>query len=262
MAIERTDEWLKKNFHRPLIMCEKLLPYFETNNPRDIYEYLLSFGMYRPSWSTERIFQALVESKTWDRVAIIFKKYQDKWQGPEVPVYIFPKQPVRSRSISGVNKSGVSFKDKLFLFLTDIDDEKELEAVFVHEYHHICRMNKQKKHIDEYTLLDSIILEGLAEHAVKVHCGEQYVANWCDYYSKDEMKEFWGKFIKPNLSVKKHDRIHNELLFGHRKYPPLLGYAIGYELVKQSDENRQIPTKNTFILPSEYFVNKKIFETP
>ncbi|MDF1512080.1 DUF2268 domain-containing putative Zn-dependent protease, partial [Robertmurraya sp. DFI.2.37] len=38
-------------------------------------------------------------------------------------------------------------KRKCFLFLTPLEDLMELEALFVHEYHHVCRMNKQKKEI-------------------------------------------------------------------------------------------------------------------
>ncbi len=66
----------------------------------------------------------------------------------------------------------------MFLFLTPLEDEKELEALIIHEYHHVCRMNKITKPIQEYTLLDSMVMEGLAEYTVENYCGKNYNAKW------------------------------------------------------------------------------------
>ena len=76
------------------------------------------------------------------------------------------------------HKAGVSFKNKMFLFLTPLQDEKELEALIVHEYHHVCRLNKLVKPLDEYTLIDSIVMEGFAEYVVTKYCGKEYNAKW------------------------------------------------------------------------------------
>ena len=54
----------------------------------------------------------------------------------------------------------------MFLFLTPSLAEKELEALIVHEYHHICRLKILAKPYHEFTLLDSILMEGFAEYAV------------------------------------------------------------------------------------------------
>ena len=156
-------------------------------------------------------------------------------------------------------RSGVSFKDKLFLFLTPIEDEKELEALFVHEYHHVCRMNSQKKDPQDYTLLDSIILEGLAEHAVTRNCGEKYASDWSRRYTKDELSKYWKKDLSENLSIKRDHRFHDQILFGLGRRPGLLGYAIGYEIVKQYEQRKNFSDKTSFIIPSKEFTKLEIF---
>lgn len=88
------------------------------------------------------------------------------------------------------DKNGYSFEDKMFLFLPANISDEELEALFVHEYHHICRLKKTGKRVLEHTLLDSIIMEGLAEHAVLDYCGKQYLLRWNSLYSTEALEKF------------------------------------------------------------------------
>jgi uncharacterized protein YjaZ len=215
--------------------------------------------MYKPDRSSRNTFREFKEKETWRLAEKIYLKYKHKWAGPEIDVYIFPAAAggVFSRKNG---KSGVSFKNMLFLFLTPDVDEKELEALFVHEYHHSCRINRQKKSLEEYTLLDSIILEGLAEHSVEINVGKEYRGKWCTQYSKEEIVHFWRKILKDQLKVKKEDRLHQKLLYGEKPYPQLLGYAAGYEIIKEFREKKSFSTKLSFIAPSEYFVKQTIFK--
>lgn len=258
-GVIRTDAWLEKNFSEPLEICENLLEAFNDNNPRKIYEYLLNYGMYNPDRSSRHIFQKLKEKNAWGLAEKIFLKYKNKWAGPDIAVYIFPAAGgglfTRSKG-----KSGVSFKNMLFLFLPADINEKELEALFIHEYHHSCRMNSQKKSLEDYTLLDDIIMEGLAEHAVEMHCGKQYRGKWCTLYSKEEIMGFWEKILKKHLTVKKAERIHHKLLYGEKPYPSLLGYAAGYEIISQYREKKSFSTKLSFIMPAESFVKPTLFK--
>ncbi|WP_026582733.1 DUF2268 domain-containing protein [Bacillus sp. J33] len=214
--------------------------------------------MYRPDRSSRNIFRELEEKNVWHLAEKIYHKYKVKWRGPEIDIYIFPAASggLFSRNIG---KSGVSFKKMLFLFLPPNIDEKELEALFVHEYHHSSRINRQKKNLEDYTLLDSIILEGLAEHAVELHCGKKYRGKWCTLYSREEIEQFWKKILKNHLNATKEERIHQKLLYGEKPYPHLLGYAAGYEIIKVYKEIKSYSTKTSFTAPSEYFVNQTIF---
>jgi len=249
----KTDHWLETDFQRPLEICERMRDSFGGDSPKKIYQYLLDFGMYRPNRHTLQSFNELKEKKTWDCLDKIFLKYKKKWQGPDVPVYLFPKNTggIFSTRTQDSRKSGVSFEDKVFLFISPLEDEKELEALFVHEYHHVCRLNKLKKKVKDYTLLDSVILEGLAENAVLEMLGENYLAKWCTQYSTKELSKIWNQDFKENLHCKKTDRMHDDLLFGLKKYPPLIGYAIGYRIVSLYKEKNILSTIDSFTLTSE-----------
>ncbi|WP_053436802.1 DUF2268 domain-containing protein [Sporosarcina globispora] len=219
----------------------------------------MDFGMYKPDRFSRNTFNELKEKEAWDIVEKIYLKYREKWAGPSIDVYIFPSAAggLFSRP---PGKSGVSFEKMLFLFLPFHIDKDEIEALFVHEYHHTCRINSQKKNLEEFTLLDSIILEGLAEHAVEIHCGKKYRGTWCSRYSKEEIRNFWNKLIKEHLKLKKNERLHQRLLFGEKPYPPLLGYAAGYEIVRDFREKKSYSTKLSFSEPSEYFVDQTLYK--
>lgn len=252
----KTDVWLENDFNQPLEICERLRDSFGGDSPERIYQYLSNFGMYHPNKRTFGEFKELKEWKAWDRLEKLFLKYKKMWKGPDVPVYLFPKKSDGSFLAvrQEIPKSGVSFEDKVFLFLSPLEDEKELEALFVHEYHHVCRMNKQKKRVKDYTLLDSVILEGLAEHAVVEMVGEKYLAKWCKQYSSEEISQVWSRYMKDHLASTKTTRIHDDLLFGRKKYPPLIGYAVGYELVSRYKKENRLTIADSFILASEKII--------
>ncbi|WP_251552477.1 DUF2268 domain-containing protein [Neobacillus muris] len=256
MGIIRTDQWLKENLERPLKICEKLKTYFNGQNPNDIYQQLLHFGMYRPSWKSRVNLNSMMDYKAWDRVERMFTKYKQKWSGPDIPVFLFPLNQRGGLFARKEDKSkgGVSFPDKMFLFLSEYQDEKEIEALLVHEYHHVCRLQRTNKNHEDYTLLDSIIIEGLAEYAVLKHCGEQYLADWCHMYTEAELEAFWDRYLKPKLNKRKNERVHDELLFGGRNVPPLLGYAAGYHLVQNFYKNESYLVKQSFRTPSSKYL--------
>ncbi|MBT2689039.1 hypothetical protein J7I93_12670 [Bacillus sp. ISL-47] len=215
--------------------------------------------MYKPDRNSQNTFRELREKDAWRLVEKIYLKYKHKWAGPDIDVYIFPAAAggLFSRK---AGKSGVSFKNMLFLFLTPDLDEKELEALFVHEYHHSCRINSQRKSLEEYTLLDSIILEGLAEHSVEMYVGKEYRGKWCTLYSNEEIRHLWEKVLKDHLKMRKEERLHQKLLYGESPYPELLGYAVGYEIIREYREKKSFSTKLSFIAPSEYFVKPTLFK--
>lgn len=255
MGIVDTAQWLKENFAHPLVLCEQLEAYFPKADSEEIYRYLMEFGMYRPNRDAWRAYETLKEDNIWKRAEEMFKRYRKKWKGPDVPIFIFPveqggglfRRPQKT-------KSGVSFPDKLFLFLSPLDDPKEMEALFVHEYHHVCRMQKLNKRAEHYTLFDSIIIEGLAEYAVLKNCGEKYLAHWCHLYSEKQLGIFWEKHIKPNLNSTKDEKIHDDLLYGQGRIPSLLGYASGFSLVKEYYKHHTYNIQITFSIPAKEFV--------
>ncbi|WP_040204531.1 DUF2268 domain-containing protein [Neobacillus jeddahensis] len=255
MGVIRTDRWLDEEFDKPIKICEKLRPYFKGQSANEIYHELLNFGMYRPSRSSRKNVQMMLEKKVWEQVDRLYSKYKSKWNGPDIPIFLFPVAQTGDFFMrEKKSKAGVSYPDKMFLFLSYYEDPKEMEALLVHEYHHVCRMNRLAKKIDDYTLLDSIIIEGLAEYAVLKNCGRTYLANWCTLYSEDEISTFWTRFLKTQLDTKKSEREHDELLFGGGSVPKLLGYAVGYHLIRKFYENHQYSTRLSFTKPASSYI--------
>ncbi|MFE8696364.1 DUF2268 domain-containing protein [Cytobacillus sp. FJAT-53684] len=255
MGVVRTDKWLDEEFEKPMRICQKFMESFLEDNPDKIYNYLRTFGMYKPNRKTFANYQQMKELNIWDCAEKIFDKYKKQWRGPDIPVYIFPIASSNGLFTKQENrKSGVAFKDKLFLFISPFEDEQELEALFVHEYHHICRLKKQNKRLEEATLLDSIILEGLAEYAVETCCGKKYRADWCNYYTRKEIKNYWEKYIQKDIDVNKNQRLHDEILFGYKGYPKMIGYAAGYEIVSMFNNKREITIRDSFSLDSKRFL--------
>ncbi len=260
MGIIRTDQWMQKEFNRPIEICERLIPFFNGQKAGAIYNQLLNFGMFKPSLASWETFENMLEENKWDKTNDIYHYFQRKWSGPDIPIFLFPIQQSGGffrRKERG--KSGVSFSDKLFLFLSQDIDQAELEALFVHEYHHVCRLNKLKGNIEDYTLLDSMIIEGLAEYAVLRHCGKKYLAEWCSLYSEDEMKYIWNKYLKDNLMIRKKNKRHDDLLYGNGRFPKLAGYAAGFWIVRNYYQKNPFLVKRSFSLPAKKFIDDAIF---
>ena len=257
IGVVETDKWLDNDFQTPLEICQRLSSSFGNDHAENIYKYLLDFGMYRPNRQTLTYLNELKRLNSWDVIEKLFSKYRKKWDGPDIPLYLLPMKSGGVFDKVKNNKSGVSFIDKMFLFITPLHDEKEIEALFIHEYHHVCRLNQQKEKLANYTLLDSMILEGLAENAVAECCGDEYQAKWCTYYSSKEISQSWNRLIKSKLTSKKSSSIHDKILFGGHLYPPLLGYAVGYEIIQLYKHKQSLSLYDSFHLPSDRF--KSVF---
>ncbi|NMD70797.1 DUF2268 domain-containing protein [Bacillus sp. DNRA2] len=272
MGVIETNTWLDEDFDDPLEICTKVLEWKNRSEkysklvktrrteairePRGFYRYLQNFGMYRPTRLSKESFEELKQKRVWSMVEQLYEHYRHKWIGQDIPIFIFPfgeKQGLFGRS-SYKNKSGLSFHDKLFLFLTPKLTKQDIEALFVHEYHHVCRMNTIDKRIEDYNLLDSIILEGVAEVAVEAECGSNYLAPWCTRYTEKQLTELWKKYVADHLSVKKMESLHDQILFGERGFPTMLGYAAGYLLAKKYYHDRPFSIGDTFTVKSHKFL--------
>ena len=113
-------------------------------------------------------------------------------------------------------KSGLAYADKLFLFISPQNTATEIRAILTHEYNHVCRLNKFPKREEDCTLLDTIILEGLAEMAVAERFGKDFTSSWTSLYSDRQLARFWKEFVYPNRNQVKESDIHEEVLYGLR----------------------------------------------
>lgn len=252
MVVVRTDKWLLDSYSNPVKICEHLEKYFDDASSEEIYRYLTLHGMYRPYRNGAEIVSKLSNKNIWKIVDKEFKHLQKIWKGPDIPVFIFPSENRNRRMKQDFNgKSGVSFKDKLFLFLSEENDVKEIQALLTHEYNHTCRLTKYHKKEKDYTLLDSIILEGLAENAVRERLGEGPVAAWTSYYSDEELEKFWNTLFLPKIDIKKNHHKYHDLLYGLRFYPKMVGYAVGHYLVRKFIETSGLSVQELMNLETE-----------
>jgi uncharacterized protein YjaZ len=233
MSVIETDKWLLEAYDQPVEICENLRGLFDGVCASEIYDYLLQYGMYYPLTNGKNRILKLQNNDVWGIVQNEAKLLQNMWEGPNFPIYIFPSDTSnQTLNIEFNGKSGLSFKDKLFLFISEENSEAEIRSLLTHEYNHVCRLNFYPKHEDDYTLFDTIILEGLAENAVRERFGEEYLASWVSMYTDKEMNNMWKTLLSPNRTILKTDSKHHELLYGSSIYPKMAGYSVGYFLVK------------------------------
>lgn len=245
MSVIRTDKWLIELYNNPIKICEKMKKYFDDALASEIYQYLIQHGMYRPYHNGIEQVKKLLKNEVWEIVQDENQRLQKLWDGPAIPVFIFPsdKNNIKiKRDFNG--KSGLAFKDKLFLFISGDNVEKEIRALFTHEYNHVCRLSKMSKKENEYNLLDTIIIEGLAENAVCERYGKEFLAKWTSYYSNKELEKIWNNLILPNKHILKSDRKHEDILYGLRFYPVMAGYCVGYNLVKKFADDNKLASKD------------------
>lgn len=253
MGVIRTDKWLQDSYHQPIEICEKLKEHFNGALAYEIYDHLTQHGMYQPFKNGHEVVYQLQNNKVWEIVQEEKQRLQKGWEGPNIPIFIFPSDKYNRKLKQDYNgKSGLAFKDKLFLFLSEDNTEKELRALITHEYNHVCRLSKFQKREEDYVLLDSIILEGLAENAVRERLGEEFLASWTSYYSSEELKKMWKSLVLPNRNIPKNDHKHQSLFYGLRSYPKMVGYCVGYYLVKNYIEATNKKGKDLLTIQTEH----------
>ncbi|WP_010530324.1 DUF2268 domain-containing protein [Lentibacillus jeotgali] len=259
MSVIRTDKWLLDTYHKPLELCEKFKSQFDKGvSAADIHQHLTMHGMYRePRKNGNELIEGLQKNHIWQIVQREAKNLKKEWDGPDIPVFILPADTNNRKLNQEQNgKSGLSFPDKLFLFVSETNTEKEIRALLTHEYNHICRLSKYSKKEAEYTLLDTVILEGLAENAVRERFGVRYTANWLSYYSDRQLQRICMNLILPNRNIPKSGRKHLQILYGLGPYPKMAGYCAGYHLVKNYMNKEDLTSQDLLPVKSETIIEK------
>ncbi|WP_255436176.1 DUF2268 domain-containing putative Zn-dependent protease [Pseudalkalibacillus hwajinpoensis] len=78
-----------------------------------------------------------------------------------------------------------------FAILPEENVRSTIKSVVTHEYHHHWRISALGLKEDGETLLDRMVLEGLAEHFVKTRLGHQYLGPYKDALSETQAKTIW-----------------------------------------------------------------------
>lgn len=248
MGIVETYKWLEKAESPKDIEAKILKQIHSTDN--GFLEKLYQHGLTKFNRFSSAIFNNMKEKKVWEQTELYLKKYMKLWGGPDVPVFLFP---ARGSLFAVSRKSGVAFQKSLFLFVPTEITVKELEVIFIHEYHHVCRLHYMKNN-HESTLLDTVVMEGLAEKAVEEYCGKNYVAPWTTGILEKDLEQLISKVYKPNFQTKKEDPRHDLFIYGSNGIPKMAGYAVGYYIVNRYVKEKNQKTIQMLTLPSTTFL--------
>lgn len=142
-----------------------------------------------------------------------------------------------------------------FAVLPDTRVRDTLKSVITHEYHHHWRIHALAMTEKNQTLLDRLILEGLAEHFVKIRLGDSYLGPYKDALTEKQARVLWESTFKLNLN--KTGEKTDSYMFGstEENIPFWAGYAIGYYLVQWYLEKNQGSTIGDMTaLPSNNFL--------
>lgn len=258
MGIIRTDDWMNESFYNVQFIEEKILDTVQSRE-QFLINSLYKNGLYRPNLKTKSTFNQMKEGKLWEKLNIYYKKYKRLWKGPDVPVFLFPIGTESFRIFRKENKkkSGIAFLDKLFLFVSGDTSDRELEALFVHEYHHTARLAKISENMS-YTLGNTIVMEGLAEMAVEEYCGRGYLAPWIAERNPEDLQKLLKDKFDSKFNVKRSEKLHDQLLFGYRSIPKMAGYAVGYKLVKDYANDNDCKTIDLIDLSADEILKQHI----
>ncbi|MGO4889343.1 DUF2268 domain-containing protein [Anaerobacillus sp. MEB173] len=212
-----------------------LLTYFPQRSPAEVHHYLLDSGLFQPDGveSVNQWYEKMKHEKIYQNVKKRYIELKKQWEGPSVNIIILPieqRNEMMMKSLGG--KMGLGFQDKVILFLSRDISKREVGVLLTHEYNHACRLSFLNKSSHTLTLLDSILIEGLAENAVEQKYGKQFLGPWVELYSKKEALDYWRKIFLPFLSMRGKEK-HHQYLYGSNKsdLPKWIGYSIGYHIV-------------------------------
>lgn len=245
------------------VLCSPIKEHFLSNNLEEIHINLLNQGLFNPFEvkEIERMLEGLEKKNSWQVVQDEFERLFALWKGVDIPIYIYPLTKEKPASDIEVKKNGVTYEHCLFLFISADLEENELKALVAHEYHHACRLAFLNKRSEEIELLDSLILEGMAEYAVEILYGEDFLSPWTKGYSIDTLKEQWEMNYKPYLHLA-GVQYHFPYLYGSEQFgiPEWTGYCLGYQLIKSFMNHHQSCNLSSLLyLPSRQILEDTIF---
>lgn len=142
-----------------------------------------------------------------------------------------------------------------FAVLPDENVRTTLKSVVTHEYHHHWRINGLKIIEEDQTLLDRMVLEGSAEHFVRIKLGDKYLGPFKDSLTENQAKALWKSTYKQHID--EVGQKTDPYMFGNDEegLPFWGGYSIGYYLVKwYLERNEDTSIEDLTLLPANKFI--------
>lgn len=152
-------------------------------------------------------------------------------------IFVFPWFPGKDdegfEGVMGITPYFSTFH--LFISINDFSKTSLVETI-AHELNHTIFFYYHSKNLGKYTLLDNLIIEGLAENFREEVTGGKS-APWSRALTKKEALRTFDSIR--SLLRSKSPRIRNDVLFGSKHYKRWAGYSIGYWLIKEFRKKHQ-----------------------
>ncbi len=152
---------------------------------------------------------------------------------PNYPIYVFvfpwfPEKDDRN-AFGGIDAVAVH-ENVMHLFVSlDLFTKSSLVETVAHEYNHLIFYAFQNS--KKYTLLEHMIMEGLAENFREETIGGA-PAPWSISLSKLQAHKIFRSLTLEGLLQSKNAKLHKNVLFGNSQFPLWTGYSVGYWLAK------------------------------
>ncbi|MGB7998736.1 MAG: DUF2268 domain-containing putative Zn-dependent protease [Anaerobacillus sp.] len=206
----------------------------------DELESMLFFGMIHPESDPDLLTSKLTKVKDLNCEMVIqseLSRLQLKYQSDHLiffELFILSDNDHFVKEKLGGVSAFTEWNGKMCFIVNPSEDiTPVLRSVIAHEFHHHMRIQRLKMKEENETLLDRLILEGLAEHFVMCELGEEYLGPYKDALNETEAKYYWNNRFKQHMFVK--GIAAEPFMFGsnEKALPFWGGYAIGFFLVKQ-----------------------------
>ncbi|MBN8211153.1 hypothetical protein JI666_20755 [Bacillus sp. NTK071] len=226
------------------------------------FEMMMFFGMFNLNNDIVSLEEQLTNMRLLDfenfikeELELLHKEYQSN-RTVEFELFILDEND--DFVISKLN--GVSaFTDwngrMCFAILPEENVRSTIKSVVTHEYHHHWRISALGLKEDGETLLDRMVLEGLAEHFVMVRLGDEYLGPYKDALSETQAKTIWESTYRKHINDK--GTTTDIYMFGSddMDVPFWGGYSIGFYLIKWFlNKNKDLSIKDLTLVPSNKFI--------
>ncbi|WP_051314757.1 DUF2268 domain-containing protein [Alteribacter aurantiacus] len=213
------------------MISEPLLRHFKDVPLLEWHHYLLAQGLRKPSGNWEKFGVVLHKRGYIKELQKYYLQLKKRWAGPDLPVFLLPIDLTNEELMERLaGKNGVTFTKLIVLFISEDLSLESMKALLTHEYNHACRLFHQKNNEETVTLLESMVMEGLAEASVNKHLGKKELAPWTKTLSKDVCADWWKEVLSYKKDVKGR-KFHEHWMFGGRDMPKMIGYVTGFFIV-------------------------------
>ncbi|PYZ93520.1 hypothetical protein CR194_10145 [Salipaludibacillus keqinensis] len=262
MKIFDSSSWVIRHFYQHVPVDKAFASLFnhdKAKSVRDWFYFLEDQGMLPLSRKTKRDWIKWRKSLNKEELTTFLLALKKDFSGPDADVFLFPLNQAHQRIMKELGgKNGCSFPSHILLFWKDTLPVVEQKAVLLHEYHHVARLYYQEVNEGTISLLESMIMEGLAEWEVQTRLGSACLAPWTSLYNENELLTWWEKVFRNNIHLKGRAYHYPFLYGGEKGLPPLIGYQLGYYLVQSYMKDKGGQSSLTMLKTSaEHFLLEK-----